>query len=141
MRDASELQPLFATAEKMGIAQDEFDAYLKIAEKELIDAQDRFRQKAMKAKLREKRKGYKEELEAEKKRVEKEYDRDPVVAAFNDLTSDNGISLNEAELKRIYGKAFLAKLPRKNGKRIYSKDGQYHLKNWPKVWDSIQARN
>lgn len=127
MRDASELQPLFATAEKMGIAQDEFDAYLKIAEKELIDAQDRFRQKAMKAKLREKRKGYKEELEAEKKRVEKEYDRDPVVAAFNDLTSDNGISLNEAELRRIYGKAFMAKLPRKNGKRIYSKDGNVSL--------------
>ncbi|MCZ4053237.1 hypothetical protein NAI64_05790 [Oxalobacter sp. OxGP1] len=127
MRDASELQPLFATAEKMGIAQDEFDAYMKIAEKELIDAQDRFRQKAMKAKLREKRKGYKEELEAEKNRVEKEYDRDPVVAAFNDLTSDNGISLNEAELRRIYGKAFLAKLPRKNGKRIYSKDGNVSL--------------
>ena len=127
MRDAGELQPLFATAEKMGIAQDEFDAYLKIAEKELIDAQDRFRQKAMKAKLREKRKGYKEELEAEKKRVEKEYDRDPVVAAFNDLTSDNGLSLNEAELRRIYGKAFLAKLPRKNGKRIYSKDGNVSL--------------
>lgn len=127
MRDASELQPLFATAEKMGIAQDEFDAYLKIAEKELIAAQDRFRQKAMKAKLREKRKGYKEELEAEKNRVEKEYDRDPVVAAFNDLTSDNGLSLNEAELRRIYGKAFLAKLPRKNGKRIYSKDGNVSL--------------
>ena len=127
MRDASELQPLFATAEKMGIAQDEFDAYLKIAEKELIDAQDLFRQKAMKAKLREKRKGYKEELEAEKKRVEKEYDRDPVVAAFDDLTSDNGLSLNEAELRRIYGKAFLAKLPRKNGKRIYSKDGNVSL--------------
>lgn len=127
MRDAGELQPLFATAEKMGIAQDEFDAYMKIAEKELIDAQDRFRQKAMKAKLREKRKGYKEELEAEKKRVEKEYDRDPVVAAFNDLTSDNGLSLNEAELRRIYGKAFLAKLPRQNGKRIYSKDGNVSL--------------
>ena len=127
MRDASELQPLFATAEKMGIAQDEFDAYRKIAEKELIAAQDRFRQKAMKAKLREKRKGYKEELEAEKNRVEKEYDRDPVVAAFNDLTSDNGLSLNEAELRRIYGKAFLAKLPRKNGKRIYSKDGNVSL--------------
>ena len=127
MRDASELQPLFATAEKMGIAQDEFDAYLKIAEKELIDAQDRFRQKAMKAKLREKRKGYKEELEAEKKRVEKEYDRDPVVAAFNDLTADDGISLNEEELRRIYGNAFLAKLPRKNNKRIYSKDGTVSL--------------
>lgn len=127
MREASELQPLFATAEKMGIAQDEFDAYRNIAEKELIDAQDRFRQKAMKAKLLEKRKGYKEEFEAEKKRVEKEYDRDPVVAAFNDLTADDGISLNEEELKRIYGKAFIAKLPRKNNKRIYSKDGNVSL--------------
>lgn len=127
MREASELQPLFATAEKMGIAQDEFDAYRNIAEKELIDAQDRFRQKAMKAKLLEKRKGYKEEFEAEKKRVEKEYDRDPVVAAFNDLTADDGISLNEEELRRIYGNAFLAKLPRKNGKRIYSKDGNVSL--------------
>ena len=129
MRDASELQPLFATAEKMGIAQDEFDAYRKIGDSELIKAQDILRQKVMKAKLREKTKEYKEELEAEKKRVAKEYDRDPVVSAFNDLTSDNGFSLSEAQLQRIYGRAFLSRLPKRNGKRIYSKDGQVSLED------------
>lgn len=129
MRDASELQPLFATAEKMGIAQDEFEAYRKIGDSELIKAQDILRQKVMKAKLHEKTKEYKEELEAEKKRVAKEYDRDPVVSAFNDLTSDNGFSLSEAELQRIYGRAFLSKLPKRNGKRIYSKDGQVSLED------------
>ena len=129
MRDAGELQPLFATAEKMGIAQDEFDAYRKIGDSELIKAQDILRQKVMKAKLREKTKEYKEELEAEKKRVAKEYDRDPVVSAFNDLTSDNGFSLSEVELRRIYGMAFLSKLPKRNGKRIYSKDGQVSLED------------
>ncbi len=129
MRDAGELQPLFATAEKMGIAQDQFDAYRKIGDSELIKAQDILRQKVMKAKLREKTKEYKEELEAEKKRVAKEYDRDPVVSAFNDLTSDNGFSLSEADLRRIYGMAFLSKLPKRNGKRIYSKDGQVSLED------------
>lgn len=129
MRESNELQPLFATAEKMGVSQDEFDAYRKIGDSELVKAQDIFRQKAMHAKLREKTKAYQEELEAEKKRVAREYDRDPVVTAFNDLISDDGFSLNEDELRRVYGKAFMSKLPKRNGKRIYSKDGQVSLED------------
>ena len=129
MRESNELQPLFATAEKMGVSQDEFDAYRKIGDSELVKAQDIFRQKAMHAKLREKTKAYQEELEAEKKRVAREYDRDPVVTAFNDLTSDDDFSLNEDELRRVYGKAFMSKLPKRNGKRIYSKDGQVSLED------------
>lgn len=129
MRESDELLPLFATAEIMGVSQDEFDAYRKIGDSELVKAQDIFRQKAMHAKLREKTKAYQEELEAEKKRVAREYDRDPVVTAFNDLTSDDGFSLNEDELRRVYGKAFMSKLPKRNGKRIYSKDGQVSLED------------
>ncbi len=129
MRESNELQPLFATAEKMGVSQDEFDAYRKIGDSELVKAQDIFRQKAMHAKLREKTKAYQEELEAEKKRVAREYDRDPVVTAFNDLTSDDGFSLNEDELRRVYGKTFMSKLPKRNGKRLYSKDGQVSLED------------
>ncbi len=129
MRESNELQPLFATAEKMGVSQDEFDAYRKIGDSELVKAQDIFRQKAMHAKLREKTKAYQEELEAEKKRVAREYDRDPVVTAFNDLTSDDGFSLNEDELRRVYGKAFMSKLPKRNGKRVYGKDGQVSLED------------
>lgn len=123
MRDA------LVTAENLGLSEGETKALKRLYAKELADADDRLRKRMMKSEVRKAQKQYKEELKKAQKQAEQEWQESNLVYVGGLLTNqdDRTLALNEAELVRAYGKDYLTKLPKFDGKNIYAKEGESFL--------------
>ena len=123
---------LFATAEEAGMNEAEFKLYRSAAEKEHATAVERLNAKLMKELSREHSAWWKEERASLRKEVEAEAKAEPVYEVSNLLLTgklfdgtefENVIKLNKADLVRMYGDKFPAKLPRGFGSVMYAENG------------------
>lgn len=123
MRDA------LVTAQHLGLSEDETRELKRMYAKELADADDRLRKRMMRSEVRRAQKQYKEELKKAQKQAEREYEESTLVYVGRLLTNqaDRTLALNEAELVKAYGKDYLTKLPKFDGKNIYAKEGESFL--------------
>lgn len=123
---------LFTDASSAGMTDREFSAYRGEAEKAHQEASTKLQQKLMKDLSREQEAWWKEERSKVRDEVEAEAKRDPVYIAFNILTTGEtfdgekmDLKLSRQDLVKMYGEAFVKKLPR-SFHRIYSKEGGAH---------------
>lgn len=124
-----EYTELFATAEKAGLTREEFDLYRKTGEKELRIAQEKRRAKIFARAVRKKTKEYRIRKKAMEQQVAADYDAMPIIRLM-DVLSDKDhpeLAFNKGALIDRYGKAYIGKLPRRNGRAIYHADGLMDL--------------
>jgi len=122
-------QPLFATAEDMGVSKAEFDAYAKMGAKDMQKAHDKLLGDMLKEKTRETTKWWKEALDKKKEEVTAEAQQEPVYQAFEALTKGkefNGeefpVKMDRQALVDMYGEEFVKGMPRGFG-RMYAREG------------------
>ncbi|MDT8419340.1 MAG: JAB domain-containing protein [Desulfuromonadales bacterium] len=125
--------PLFADAAEAGMSETEFAAYRRIAETAHEEATRDLQQKLMAELSREQKKWWKEEREKVRAEVEAEAKKNPVYQAFQLLTkgedfegnATEGFKLAKSALVKMYGEAFVKRLPRAF-QRVYTKKGGMH---------------
>ncbi len=121
------VEPLFTTAEEMGVPQSIFDAYLKSSRSALESAKAAVEAKLVREAKREKEAWWREESAKVRAEVTAEVDADPTYQAFKALADGqlpNGtpIKLSKAALEAQFGKGVGKDLPRAF-QRLYSLEG------------------
>ena len=124
-----EYTELFATAEDAGLTQEEFDLYRKTGDKELGMAQEKWRARIFTRVARKKTKEYRVRKKAMEQQVAADYDAMPIIRLMDALSDRDHpeLSLNKNALIDRYGKAYIGKLPRRNGRAICHADGLMDL--------------
>ncbi len=124
-----EYTELFATAENAGLTREEFDLYRKTGEKELRIAQEKRRAKIFARAVRKKTKEYRIRKKAMERQVAADYDAMPIIRLMDALSDKDHpeLAFNKGGLIDRYGKAYIGKLPRRNGRAIYHADGLMDL--------------
>ena len=136
IRQAEQMQsfaPLFADAAEAGMSETGFAAYRKIAEVAHEEAARDLQQKLMAELTREQKAWWKEERVKVRAEVEAEAKKNPVYQAFQLLTrgedfegnATEGFKIAKAALVKMYGEAFVKRLPRAF-QRVYTKKGGMH---------------
>lgn len=134
--ETGEAGPVFATAESMGLTDEQYAAFLKLRDQAQDEAKARLLRETMAPIKRQQEKWFKDERKAVRAEVEREVNALPVFRALEwmgnrrwlgDLPPDtmSDMRLSRADLVATYGEGVLKTLPR--GKQtIYAVEGGTH---------------
>lgn len=128
--------PVFATAEQMGLTQEEFDRLMKLRDQAEGDARGRLLKEAMEPIRREREKWFKDERKALREEVERNINASPMFRALEWMGNRRwlgegqpenmpDIRLSKDALVDIYGEGVLTTL-RRGKQTVYAVDGGMH---------------